>query len=107
MPKDEWGAKRVCPSCGSRFYDMHTDPMTCPECGATFSVESLTAVKPKALRPDKPKPAPADTEELPDLDTSDDAIANDDDIASDILEDDEDNVNIDDLADVAADEDDT
>lgn len=107
MPKDEWGVKRVCPSCGSRFYDLRTDPMTCPECGATFALESLTAAKPKALRPEKPKAEPTDVEELPDLDTGDDVIADDDDLSSDILEDDEDNVDIDDLADVATDEDET
>ena len=34
MPKDEWGAKRVCPTCGTRFYDLQHDPMTCPNCGS-------------------------------------------------------------------------
>ena len=43
MPKDEWGVKRLCPHCASRFYDLKRDPMTCPECGHSFSAESLTA----------------------------------------------------------------
>ena len=33
MPKDEWGVKRLCPHCGTRFYDLQRDPMTCPNCG--------------------------------------------------------------------------
>ena len=33
MPKEEWGVKRVCPSCSVRFYDLKKDPMLCPACG--------------------------------------------------------------------------
>ncbi len=107
MPKEEWGLKRVCPSCTSRFYDLRRDPMTCPSCGATFTVESLTAVRAKVVRPEKVKPEVADVEELPELDTDDEVIDTDDDLDADILEDEEDNVDLDDLADVAADEDET
>ena len=42
MPKEEWGTKRLCPHCATRFYDLQNDPMTCPACGASFTVESLT-----------------------------------------------------------------
>lgn len=104
MPKDEWGVKRVCPHCASRFYDLRNDPMTCPECGATFSVDSLTAAKPKAIRPEKAKPEAMDIEDLPDLDSDDDVIDSDDDMNDEILEDEEDNVDIDDIADVGSNE---
>jgi len=104
MPKDEWGVKRVCPTCSTRFYDLRTDPMTCPACGATFSLESLAAVKPKAIRTEKVKPEPVDLEGLPDLDADDDEIAADDDLADDILEDEEDSVDLEEIADVAGDE---
>src|SRR5690606_23085305 len=100
MPKDEWGVKRVCPSCSTRFYDLRTDPMTCPACGATFTLESLTATKPKALRPEKVKPAPADADDLPDIE-ADEPIEGDDD---EILEDDDDSVDLEEIADVPADE---
>ncbi len=104
MPKDEWGVKRACPHCGSRFYDLRNDPMTCPECGATFSLESLTVAKAKMLRPEKAKPEPMDIEDLPDLDADDDVIDSDDDMSDEILEDEEDNVDIDDIADVGSNE---
>jgi uncharacterized protein (TIGR02300 family) len=104
MPKDEWGVKRVCPTCSTRFYDLRTDPMTCPNCGATFTIESLTAVKAKALRPEKVKPEPVDLEDLPEIDTDDEALQTDDDLEDEILEDEEDNVDLDDIADVPQDE---
>ncbi len=105
MPKDEWGVKRVCPSCNTRFYDLRTDPLTCPACGATFTLDSLTAVKPKAVRPEKVKPEPVDVEDLPDIEAEDDdAIAEGEDLADDILEDEDDNVDLEEIADVAADE---
>jgi len=100
MPKDEWGAKRVCPSCSTRFYDLRADPMTCPACGATFTLDSLTAVKAKVLRPEKAKPEPVDIEDLPDID-AEEVIADDDDLADDILEDEEDSVDLEEIADVA------
>lgn len=41
MVKPEWGAKRVCQSCGARFYDFQRQPILCPACGATFEPEAL------------------------------------------------------------------
>ncbi|WP_303343784.1 TIGR02300 family protein, partial [Paracoccus sp. (in: a-proteobacteria)] len=49
MPKEEWGTKRLCPHCATRFYDLQNDPMTCPACGAQFTVESLTEGRGKAM----------------------------------------------------------
>lgn len=101
MPKDEWGVKRLCPTCSTRFYDLRNDPMTCPNCGSTFSVESFVSVsKVKGLRPEKLKPEPVDSEDLPEIDTDEDVIEGDDDLDDEILEDEEDNVDLDDLADV-------
>jgi uncharacterized protein (TIGR02300 family) len=105
MPKDEWGVKRLCPHCSTRFYDLQHDPMTCPNCGATFSVESLSLAKGKVIRPEKVKPEPVDPEEdLPEIEADDDAIETDDDLDDEILEDEEDNVDLDEIADVATDE---
>lgn len=104
MPKDEWGVKRVCPTCLKRFYDLRHDPMTCPNCGASFTIESLTAIKAKSLRPEKLKPEPVDIEELPEIDADEDVIEADDDLDDEILEDEEDSVDLEDIADVAPNE---
>ena len=42
VAKPELGTKRVCASCGARFYDLNKDPITCPKCGTEFTVASLT-----------------------------------------------------------------
>jgi len=104
MPKDEWGVKRVCPTCSTRFYDLRTDPMTCPTCGAIFTLDSLTAVKAKALSPEKVKPEPVDIEDLPEIEADEEVIADDEELTDDILEDEEDSVDIEEIADVAGDE---
>ena len=106
MPKDEWGVKRVCPSCSTRFYDLRADPMTCPSCGASFTVESLAAAKPKALRPEKVKPEEAETPEVTAMPASEETIEEDDELEDEILEDDDDNVDLDEIADVASDDND-
>jgi uncharacterized protein (TIGR02300 family) len=39
--KPELGTKRICPNCGSRYYDLHRDPIICPKCGSAFDPEAL------------------------------------------------------------------
>ncbi len=38
--KAERGAKRVCQSCGSKFYDLNRDPITCPICQTVYQVSA-------------------------------------------------------------------
>ena len=38
MSKPARGTKRVCPSCGARFYDLKRMPITCPVCQAIYQV---------------------------------------------------------------------
>ncbi|MFN4039697.1 MAG: TIGR02300 family protein [Erythrobacter sp.] len=46
MAKPEWGTKRTCPNCGTRFYDLgKEDPVTCIECGNTWSPEPVLKSK--------------------------------------------------------------
>jgi uncharacterized protein (TIGR02300 family) len=55
MVKPELGAKRLCGSCGAKFYDLNRDPILCPKCGAVFDLQA--ALKPrraKAVVEDKP-----------------------------------------------------
>ncbi|MEW4467673.1 TIGR02300 family protein [Parasphingorhabdus sp. JC815] len=40
MVKPEWGTKRTCPKCGTRFYDLgKEDPVACIECEETWIPE--------------------------------------------------------------------
>ncbi len=41
MAKAEWGLKRICPSCGTRYYDMKKNPPVCPSCGTAFDPDAL------------------------------------------------------------------
>ena len=38
MSKPARGSKRVCPSCGARFYDLSRTPVICPTCQAVYQV---------------------------------------------------------------------
>ena len=33
MAKPELGTKRICVSCGAKFYDLQKAPAVCPKCG--------------------------------------------------------------------------
>ena len=41
LAKPEWGTKRICPSCGTRYYDLLHDPIVCPKCSTAFDPEAL------------------------------------------------------------------
>src|SRR5919107_4171555 len=46
MVKPEWGAKRTCPKCSTRFYDLgKDDPVHCIECGTDFVPEPVLKSK--------------------------------------------------------------
>ena len=38
MAKPELGTKRLCGSCGAKFYDLSKDPIVCPKCGTVFEI---------------------------------------------------------------------
>lgn len=82
MAKPEWGAKRLCASCGERFYDLNRDPITCPSCGALFEIEVLTRGKRvrAVARPDAVAKVVdvEDVELVDDEDEDDDAVVLDD-----------------------------
>lgn len=102
MPKEEWGTKRQCPHCATRFYDLQNDPMTCPECGNVFTAESLTSGRTRSLIAEKTAAArDEDQNDLVDDDDLDDD-ADTGDLDDDLLDDDDDDgdVSLDDIADV-------
>lgn len=113
MPKDEWGVKRLCPSCATRFYDLQRDPMTCPNCGAVFDLDSLLSkktgsrVEKKEAEPRRTTARRGDEDDNVVLDDEDNDsdVDIDDDLLDDEDDDDDDDVNLDDIADVAKDED--
>jgi len=54
VAKPELGTKRLCASCGAKFYDLNKDPIHCPKCGAVYEV-----VVARPTRPEPPAPAVA------------------------------------------------
>jgi len=41
MAKLEWGRKRTCPSCNTKYYDLNKSPIICPSCGSEFNTDLL------------------------------------------------------------------
>lgn len=106
MPKEEWGTKRMCPHCGARFYDLQNDPMTCPACGAEFTAESLVAGRGRAMITEKTAARGAAEDDVIDADDDLDTGDTEGDLDDDLLEDDDDaDVSLDEIADVADEED--
>ncbi|MGB4100548.1 MAG: TIGR02300 family protein [Alphaproteobacteria bacterium] len=57
MAKPEWGLKRLCPGCGTRYYDMKKNPPVCPSCKTVFDPEVLMKTRRRAAPEDKVKKA--------------------------------------------------
>src|SRR5215470_838421 len=57
VAKPEWGSKRICPSCGTRYYDLMREPVICPKCATPFDAEAF-------LRSRRTRPAPPVEKEL-------------------------------------------
>ncbi|SEQ14674.1 TIGR02300 family protein [Thalassovita taeanensis] len=104
MPKEEWGVKRVCPTTGKRFYDLNKSPIVSPYTG---EIVELDTGKSRMIAADAEDAA---SKKLKDAD-AETAVVDDDDVEvdldDDLLDDDEDDdVSLDEIADVAADDDD-
>ncbi len=87
MSKPEWGTKRICQSCGAKFYDFHASPIACPACGATFDPEAF--LKSRRAKPAKEKEAPKKPAPPAEEEEQEDELLGDDDEAM-LPEDDED-----------------
>ncbi len=84
MVKPEWGTKRTCPKCSTRFYDLgKDDPVHCIECGADFTPEPVLKSKQpmpfEVAAPVAKEPAVAD----PDLEAEELASAEDEEVSAD------------------------
>ena len=52
MAKPEWGTKRICPSCGARYYDLLREQVVCPKCSTPYDPEAF--LKARRARPVAP-----------------------------------------------------
>ena len=93
MVKPEWGAKRTCPKCSTRFYDLgKDDPVHCIECGSEWVPEPVLkskqplpfeAAAPKEVKQDEDLAADElaiDEDEEPSADEEVDLATGDDDL---------------------------
>ncbi|HEX7874239.1 MAG TPA: TIGR02300 family protein [Sphingobium sp.] len=69
MVKPEWGTKRTCPKCATRFYDLgKEDPVTCIECGNVWTPEPVLKSKQPLPYEQPQKAVKVEKEEDDDLD---------------------------------------
>ncbi len=74
MIKAEWGTKRSCPKCATRFYDLtKDDPVSCINCGYAWEPEPILKSK---------QPLPFEVAKTVKADTSDDLAGPDEDLAT-------------------------
>lgn len=79
MVKAEWGTKRTCPKCGTRFYDLgKEDPVTCINCGIAWDPEPVLKSK-QPLPYDEPVKPVAEKPETDDTDLAAEALGIDED----------------------------
>ncbi|MCX8225886.1 MAG: TIGR02300 family protein [Sulfitobacter sp.] len=108
MPNEEWGTKRLCPTTGKRFYDLNKNPIISPYSGEVVEIDNSKsrmiaadaedAVTAKAKKSDAVDEDVLVEDDDVDVDLDDDILDDDDD--------DEDTVPLDEIADVAANDDD-
>lgn len=106
------GLKRICMSCGARFYDLNKKPIICPSCNIEFTGE----IKVKARRgriaaeEDSPIEKDAVSEDVVEAETEeiegDEETVSLEDIEEEAAEDDEDAIVIEDDIDIEEDLDD-
>ncbi len=97
MAKPEWGTKRLCTSCGARFYDLNRQPIECPKCHTVLDPDQVTRLKrSRNAPPEEVKVKPVKVvevaegleieaeEEIEDVDEDEDVVLED---ASDLADD--------------------
>ena len=109
MPKEEWGTKRLCPTTGKRFYDMNRSPIVSPYTG---DVVELDATKTRMIAADAEDAVTAKAKAETATKDEDQVVDDDDvdlDLDDDLLDDDEDEdtVPLEEIADVASEDDDS
>jgi uncharacterized protein (TIGR02300 family) len=99
VAKPEWGIKRVCYGCSTKFYDLEKEEIICPSCGDVFDPEAVHGNRREKLAEETKAPeAKAKTElkdeddlevevEDVDIDTNDDTLLVVDDDADETIAD--------------------
>ena len=90
MPKEEWGVKRVCPTTGKRFYDLNKTPIISPYTGEAVELDTS-----------KTRMIAADNEDMSSVRAKESEL----DAEEVVLDDDEDSVPLEDIADMPTDDD--
>jgi uncharacterized protein (TIGR02300 family) len=106
MPEAEWGTKRICPTTSQRFYDLNKDPIVSPYTGEVVSVDSNKGRTMVADAQD------AQTKKMEEAEAEAENVVLEDDVeedlGDDVLDDDDDEtVSLDEITDVAAEDDDS
>ena len=90
MAKPEWGKKRICLACNTKYYDFNKSPIICPSCGSEFDPDIyLKSRKGKNLSAkvvsEKKQNMSEDMSNIDDIETdTDDEVVSDDDPLLDI-----------------------
>ena len=90
MAKPEWGKKRICLACNTKYYDFNKSPIICPSCGSEFDPDIyLKSRKGKNLSTkvvsEKKQNMSEDISNIDDIDTdTDNQVVSDDDTLLDI-----------------------
>ena len=45
MAKPEWGKKRICLACNTKYYDFNKSPIICPSCGSEFDPDIYLKIR--------------------------------------------------------------
>jgi uncharacterized protein (TIGR02300 family) len=85
VAKPELGSKHQCQHCGTKFFDLLKNPITCPKCGTIFQALPTTtrAARNTAPDDDEPDTDAAEHVSLEDAEATEDkvaAVVDDDDV---------------------------
>ena len=71
MAKPEWGIKRICTSCNTKYYDLNKSQIVCPSCGAKFDPNYYLKTR-KAKSTSSKNSTESDVDLTKDIETIDD-----------------------------------
>jgi uncharacterized protein (TIGR02300 family) len=113
VAKPEWGTKRICPSCGARYYDLGkpAEDIKCPKCDAKFDPEAfLKARRARVVATPEKEVQPVAAEEVDaDAEAEEGEAAEEEDVEAAVIEgeeEDEEEELIEDASELGEDEDD-